>query len=115
VIVATKHDGVANGARAALAMAAADAPILTIQNGLGSAEVVAAIAGSSRTIVGVVGGFGASVTAPGTAHQNGKGFVHLGELDGGITRRLEAVAECWRAGGFESRRSPTSTRWSGRS
>src|SRR5690606_35952390 len=38
VIIATKADGVGAAARAALAMVKPDAPILTIQNGLGSAD-----------------------------------------------------------------------------
>jgi 2-dehydropantoate 2-reductase len=99
-VIATKHDGVAAAARAALAMVRPDAPILTIQNGLGSAEEVAAIAGAKRTMIGVVGGFGASIEAPGHAHHDGMEFLHLGELEGGITARLEAVAQGWRAGGF---------------
>jgi 2-dehydropantoate 2-reductase len=100
VIIATKADAVARAAQAALAVARPEAPILTIQNGLGSAEKVAAIAGSQRTMIGVVGGFGASLKAPGHAHHEGMEFVHIGEMDGGITRRLETVAEGWRAGGF---------------
>jgi len=101
VVIATKDDGVAEAARAALGMARPDAPILTIQNGVGSADKVAAIAGRERTLIGVVGGFGASITGPGCAHHNGMGFVHIGEMDGGLTERLEKVAEGWRAGGFE--------------
>lgn len=100
VIIATKADGVALAAHDALAMAARDAPILTIQNGLGSAEEVAAIAGPQRTMIGVVGGFGASIRAPGHAHHDGMEFVRLGEMTGGRTGRLERVAEAWRAGGF---------------
>lgn len=101
VIIATKNDGVARAAQAALSVARPEAPILTIQNGLGSAEKVAAIAGSQRTMVGVVGGFGASMKGPGHAHHNGMEFLHIGEMDGGITERLETVADAWRAGGFE--------------
>ena len=100
-IIATKDDGAAQAARSALEMTTPGAPILTIQNGLGSAEKVAAIAGSQRTMIGVVGGFGASIRAPGHAHHNGMEFVRIGEMDGGITERLATVAEVWRAGGFE--------------
>ncbi|HXK22934.1 MAG TPA: ketopantoate reductase family protein [Myxococcota bacterium] len=103
VVIATKDDGVAPAARSALAMAKSGAPILTIQNGVDSVEKVAAIAGAQRTLVGVVGGFGASIVSPGHAHHNGMEFVHLGEMGGGLTARLEAVAACWRAGGFEVR------------
>ncbi len=100
VVIATKHDGVADAARAALAMSRPDAAILTIQNGLGSGDRVAEIAGAERTMIGVVGGFGASIRAPGHAHHNGMEFLHLGEMRGGISERLDAVARCWRAGGF---------------
>ena len=101
VIIATKDQGAADAARAALQIAKPDAPILTIQNGLGSADRVAEIVGSKRIMMGVVGGFGASMRGPGHAHHNGMEFLRLGEMDGGLTSRLEAVAEAWRAGGFK--------------
>ena len=101
VIIATKDDGVAGAAKSALAIAKKDAPILTIQNGLGSADKVAEIVGSKRIIMGVVGGFGASMKGPGHAHHNGMEFLRLGEMDGGMTPRLETVKQAWEAGGFK--------------
>jgi 2-dehydropantoate 2-reductase len=101
VIIATKDDGVAAAARAALAMARPDAPILTIQNGLGSADKVAAIVGEKRIMIGVVGGFGASMRGPGHAHHNGMEFVRLGEMAGGLSSRLEMVQAAWQKGGFK--------------
>jgi 2-dehydropantoate 2-reductase len=68
VVIATKDDGVEGAARTALKIAKADAPVLTIQNGLGSADRVAKIVGEQRVIIGVVGGFGASMKGPGHAH-----------------------------------------------
>ena len=56
--------------------------MVTIQNGLGSAEKVADILGETRVIQGVVGGFGASMKGPGHAHHNGMEFVRLGEYAG---------------------------------
>lgn len=101
VIIATKYDGVGDAARTALQIAKPDAPILAIQNGLGSADIVADTVGSDRIMMGVVGGFGASMKGPGHAHHNGMEFLRLGEMDGGMSDRLEAVAEAWRAGGFK--------------
>lgn len=101
VIIATKDDGVSDAAKAALAIAKPEAPILTIQNGLGSADKVAGIVGSKRILMGVVGGFGASMKAPGHAHHNGMEFLRLGEMDGGLTPRLETVKAAWEAGGFK--------------
>lgn len=101
VIIATKYNGVGDAARSALQIAKPDAPILTIQNGLGSADIVADVVGSDRIMMGVVGGFGASMKGPGHAHHNGMEFLRLGEMDGGMTDRLEMVAETWRSGGFK--------------
>jgi len=101
VIVATKYDGVGAAAKAALQIAKPEAPILAIQNGLGSADIVADVVGSKRIMLGVVGGFGASMKGPGHAHHNGMEFLRLGEMDGGMTDRLETVANAWLAGGFK--------------
>ena len=101
VIIATKADGVEAAARAAAGILRADAPVLAIQNGLGSAEKVAGIVGAHCVIQGVVGGFGASMKGPGHAHHNGMEFVRLGEYAGPKTERLEQVAEVWRSGGFK--------------
>jgi 2-dehydropantoate 2-reductase len=101
VIIATKDDGCAAAAETALAIARPDAPILTIQNGLGSADKVAAIVGSQRIMMGVVGGFGASMRGPGHAHHNGMEFLRLGEMDGGLTDRLAQVKATWESGGFK--------------
>ena len=101
VIIATKDDGVEAAARDALVIAKAEAPILTIQNGLGSADRVGAIVGAERTMIGVVGGFGASMKGPGHAHHNGMEFLRLGEMVGGLGPRVEAVKKAWEQGGFK--------------
>jgi 2-dehydropantoate 2-reductase len=101
VIVATKASGVEAAANAAREIVAPDGIVLTIQNGLGSAERVAGIVGEDRTMIGVVGGFGASIKAPGHVHHDGWEFVRLGEYGGGaITPRLEQIANIWKQGGF---------------
>jgi 2-dehydropantoate 2-reductase len=51
-------------------------------------------------MVGVVGGFGASMRGPGHAHHNGMELVRLGEFGGPITPRLKTVEELWRGAGF---------------
>jgi len=100
VIVATKARDVLQAAESARLMLKPGTTVLTIQNGLGSAEKVAAALGTDRVAIGVVGGFGASMKGPGEAHHNGMELVRLGELEGPATPRLEAVAEVWRSGGF---------------
>ena len=93
VVVATKARDVETAAASALDIVADDGVILTIQNGLGSADRVARIVGAERVIIGVVGGFGASMVGPGRVHHNGWEFVRLGEYAGGLTPRLERVGK----------------------
>ena len=53
--------------------------------------------------VGVAGGFGASIVAPGHAHHHGFELVRLGERRGPVTSRIEAAADVWRGAGFNVR------------
>jgi len=101
VIIATKANGVEAAAQAAREILRDDGVVLTIQNGLGSAEIVASIIGEERTMIGVVGGFGASIPQPGHAHHNGWEFVRLGEYRGGTSARMGEIAGIWRQGGFK--------------
>ena len=101
VILATKAMHVAQAAESAKALLGPETVVLSIQNGLGGPDTAAAVLGRGRVMVGVVGGFGASIKAPGHAHHNGWELVRLGELDGPVTPRVERVAEIWRSGGFK--------------
>ena len=102
VVLATKAYDVESAARASIPLVAAETLVLTIQNGLGSADRVAAILGEDRVAVGIAGGFGASIRAPGHVHHNGWELVRMGERRGGPTPRTERVAETWRAAGFRA-------------
>jgi len=103
VILATKAMHVEAAAESARPLIGDGTVVLTIQNGLGSAEKVARILGHDRVVIGVVGGFGASIVAPGHAHHNGWELVRLGELEGPVTPRLTAVAKVWEGAGFRVR------------
>lgn len=99
-ILATKAMHVEKAAKSMQPLLRPDTVVLSIQNGLGGPDTAANVLGRERVLVGVVGGFGASIKAPGHAHHNGWEQVRLGELAGPISPRLEAVAEVWRSGGF---------------
>lgn len=101
VIIATKIMHVEQAALSARSLLGPDTLVLSIQNGLGGPDVTARILGRERVLVGVVGGFGASMKGPGHAHHNGWELVRLGEFAAPVTPRLEAVAEVWRSGGFK--------------
>jgi len=101
VVLATKAMQVSQAASSSKVLLKSDTPVLSIQNGLGGPDAAAEILGRDRVMVGVVGGFGASMRAPGHAHHNGMELVRLGELEGPITQRLRKVEETWRGAGFK--------------
>jgi 2-dehydropantoate 2-reductase len=103
VVIATKAMDVEAAADSARPLLGAETLVLTIQNGLGSADRVAGILGDERLLVGVAGGFGASIVAPGHVHHNGWELVRLGERSGPAGPRLERIAELWRGAGFRVR------------
>ena len=100
VVIATKAMDVASAAESARELLDRNTVVLTIQNGLGSSEIVADIIGREKVIAGIAGGFGASIRSPGHVHHNGMEFIHLGEISGPSTSRLEEVASIWRNAGF---------------
>jgi 2-dehydropantoate 2-reductase len=101
VVLATKAMHVAQAASSSKPLLKADTPVLSIQNGLGGPDTAAEILGRERVMVGVVGGFGASIKAPGHAHHNGMELVRLGEFGGPITERLRKVEDAWKGAGFK--------------
>lgn len=101
VVVATKARDVPAAAAAVPALMGPETTVLTIQNGLGSSDVLAEALGRDRVIAGIAGGFGASMRGPGHAHHNGMEVVRIGELDGPATDRLQRVAAIWAESGFK--------------
>ena len=106
IIVATKASGVAAAAVAAKSIAGPNSIILTIQNGLGAAERIAESIETKQVMIGVVGGFGASMKGPGHAHHNGMQLVRIGEMNGGVSDRLEKVVQAWVSAGFTAKGYP---------
>jgi len=100
-IIATKASGVGAAARAIQPQMGANSLVLTIQNGLGAGERIAEHMPVDNVLLGVAEGFGASMRGPGHAHHNDMNLIRIGEIGGGLTKRLEKVAEIWRGAGFE--------------
>jgi 2-dehydropantoate 2-reductase len=100
VVIATKARDVEHAARSAQSLVGPETVVVPIQNGLGSADRIAAVLGEERVAIGVAGGFGASIVGPGHVHHNGWELVRLGERHGPATPRIERVAEVWRDAGF---------------
>jgi 2-dehydropantoate 2-reductase len=101
VVIATKARDVEAAAERSRPLLGAETVVVPIQNGLGSADRVARVLGDDRVAIGVAGGFGASIVAPGHVHHNGWQLIRLGERRGKVTPRIERVAQAWRDAGFQ--------------
>lgn len=102
VIVAAKAVQVTGAAQNAVKLMGADTAVLTIQNGLGSADVVADAVGRDRLAVGIAAAFGASMRGPGHAHHNNMNAVKMGSYAGLPAARVEEIAALWRSAGFNA-------------
>jgi 2-dehydropantoate 2-reductase len=100
VVISTKAMDVESAAVAAKPLLGPDTLVLPIQNGLGSADRIAAVLGEEQVVIGVVGGFGASIVGPGHVHHNGWELVRLGERRAPVTARIRQLAKTWGDAGF---------------
>ena len=103
VILAVKAADVAHAATSALPLIGPDTAVLTIQNGIGSADTVSAVVGADRLMVGVASAFGASLQGPGHARHNAMQVVRFGAYATLEAERVAAVAQVWTAAGFDAR------------
>jgi 2-dehydropantoate 2-reductase len=102
VILAVKAAQAEQAARDAVPLLGTQTVVLTIQNGLGAADVVADVVGAERLAVGIASGFGASIKGPGHIHHNAMRAVRLGAYGSLALERVEAVAVVWREAGFDA-------------
>lgn len=102
LILAVKAGQVTTAAAEAAAMVDSSTRILTIQNGLGSAERVADQLGTSHLMVGVAQGFGASLEKPGHVHHNDMKAIRMGAYAGLDAAAVQRTAALWREAGFDA-------------
>jgi 2-dehydropantoate 2-reductase len=76
--------------------------ILTIQNGVGSADVLADHVPRDRLSIGIAAAFGAIMRGPGHAFHNGMNAIRIGPFSNMPMERVEAIAQVWRAAGFKT-------------
>jgi 2-dehydropantoate 2-reductase len=100
VVISTKAVDVEAAASGAKQLLGPHTVVLPIQNGLGSADRIAATLGDECVAIGVVGGFGASMVGPGHVHHEGWELVRLGERHGPVTPRIRRIAKTWADAGF---------------
>lgn len=102
VIIATKAAQTAQAAQDARALLGPHTVVLTIQNGLGSSDLVADIVGAERLLVGVAAAFGASLRGPGHARHEGMALVRMGPYAGADMAQADTIAALWRDAGFNA-------------
>jgi 2-dehydropantoate 2-reductase len=86
---------------AAMPMLGEDTAILTLQNGWGNADRIAAVAGKPRVMVGLTYHSG-TLLGPGRVKHSGIGVTYVGEIDGAQSQRLEASVAAFRKAGIET-------------
>ena len=101
-VLATKASGVGPAAETIASLMGPESIVLTIQNGLGAGERIARFMSTERVLLGVADGFGASMKAPGHVHHNAMNLIRLGEMNGGMSERLERITRVWQDAGFNA-------------
>ncbi len=100
VLVKSYHTHAAMSA--AMALLGPDTLVLSLQNGLGHEDELAALVGRERVLAGktYVGG---TQLAPGHVMMGTHGKdTHIGELDGRVTERVQRIAAVFNAAGLET-------------
>jgi 2-dehydropantoate 2-reductase len=90
---------------AAKPMLGPDTAILSLQNGWGNADRIAAIAGKPRVMVGLTYHSG-TLIAPGRVKHPNAGMTFVGEIDSPDSPRLTAAVAAFRKAGIETTPSP---------
>jgi 2-dehydropantoate 2-reductase len=102
-VLATKASGVGPAARMIAPLMGAESIVITIQNGLGAGERIAQYMSTDRVLLGVADGFGASMKGSGHVHHNAMNLIRVGEMNGGMTERLERITGVWQEAGFNAK------------
>ena len=99
-IIATKAMAVEEAAKTIITVMEPSSTVLTIQNGLGSGDILERYINKKNILLGVADGFGASVRGPGYVHHNAMNLIRIGEIGGGITEKVSIVKNIWQSAGF---------------
>ena len=102
-VLATKAAGVGPAAQAIAPLMGPESIVITIQNGLGAGERIAQHMDTDRVLLGVADGFGASMKGPGQVHHNAMNLIRIGEMNGGMSERLQRLTGAWQEAGFNAR------------
>jgi 2-dehydropantoate 2-reductase len=77
--------------------------VMAFQNGLGAGERVARRIPEAHIMIGIAEGFGSSIPEPGHVHHEGMRLIRIGEMNGGMTDRVQHIERLWLETGFNVR------------
>jgi 2-dehydropantoate 2-reductase len=102
-VLATKASGVGPAAQKIAPLMRPQSMLITIQNGLGAGERIAEFMDTNRVLLGVADGFGASMKGPGHVHHSAMNLIRVGEMNGGMSDRLQRITSVWQEAGFNAK------------
>ena len=102
-VIATKAADVDAVAAEIAPLLAPDSVVMAFQNGLGAGERVARRIPEDHIVIGIAEGFGSSIPEPGHVHHEGMRLIRIGEMNGGLSDRVQRVAQAWHEAGFNVR------------
>lgn len=75
--------------------------VMTLQNGLGNADILGEVVGKDHVIAGVTS-FGSTLLGPGKVRHAGSGDTYIGALAGMVAKRVEEIAEALSKSGIRT-------------
>lgn len=102
VLVFTKCYHTEDAVKAALPMLGPNTTVVSLQNGWGNAPRIQGIVGADKVFCGVTYNSGA-LKGLGHTLQGGVGVTHIGELKGGASARVVALADALNKAGLETK------------
>jgi 2-dehydropantoate 2-reductase len=102
-VIATKAADVDAVAARIAPLLAPDSVVMAFQNGLGAGERVARRIPEDHIVIGIAEGFGSSIPEPGRVHHEGMRLIRIGEMNGGLSDRVQRIAQAWHEAGFNVR------------
>jgi 2-dehydropantoate 2-reductase len=102
-LIATKAADVDGVAAEIAPLLQPDSVVMAFQNGLGAGERVARRIPEEHIVIGIAEGFGSSIPEPGHVHHEGMRLIRIGEMKGGLSDRVQRIAQSWHEAGFTVR------------
>jgi 2-dehydropantoate 2-reductase len=105
-VIATKSWGVESVAVQIAPLLEPGDVVMAFQNGLGAGDRVARHIPHDHIVIGIAEGFGSSIPEAGHVHHEGMRLIRIGEIQGGVTKRLQQIEQVWCDAGFNVRSFP---------